>query len=78
MGIALYGLGCVLAFAGWIWLLVVAFTEGGFVWGLGTLVFPIVGLIFAIKYWEEAKKPFLVKITGFVLMIISAIVFGGG
>ena len=75
MGLALYSLGCILAFGGWIWLIVVAFTEGGLLWGLGTLFFPIIGLIFAIKYWDEAKNPFLVKIAGFILMIVSAIVF---
>jgi len=50
------------AFAAYVWLLVVAFKESA-LWGVLVLLFsPITAIIFAVKYWNEAKKPFLVYV----------------
>jgi hypothetical protein len=68
---ALYYLGAILSIVGWIWLVVVAFKTGVW-WGLGTLFIPLVGLIFAIMHWSEAKVPFLVSIVGSVLLYFGA------
>jgi len=50
------------AFAAYVWLVVVAFKESA-LWGVLVLLFsPITAIIFAIKNWDEAKKPFLVYV----------------
>ena len=68
--IALYWIGVVLALVGFIWLVVVAFKKSVW-WGLGTLIVPFVGLIFAIMNWQTAKTPFLVYLGGVVLCVIG-------
>ncbi len=60
----LFGVGVVLVLVGWIWLLVMAFQEG-ILWGLGMLCLgPIVGLIYSILHWQQARSPFLTYVAG--------------
>ncbi|MCI0529779.1 MAG: hypothetical protein L0Y56_20240, partial [Nitrospira sp.] len=48
------------AIVGYIWLVVRAFKTST-VWGLVVfLLSPLSAIIYALKYWDEAKKPFLV------------------
>jgi hypothetical protein len=61
LGMLMPVLGLV-AFAAYVWLLVVAFKESA-LWGvLVLLLSPITAIVFAIKYWDRAKKPFLVYV----------------
>jgi hypothetical protein len=46
-------------FAASIWLVAIAFRRSA-LWGLGVLFVPFVGLVYAIKFWDEARKPFLI------------------
>lgn len=47
-------------FVAYIWLVVVAFKESAG-WGLLVLFLsPITAIVFAIKFWQESKRPFLV------------------
>ena len=61
------------SFGGFIWLVVVAFKESA-LWGILVLFLsPITALIFALKNWQEAKKPFLVYAgswAGSILVLI--------
>lgn len=51
----------------YVWLAVVAFKQR-VLWGvLVVLLSPITAIIFAVKYWVEAKKPFLIFIVCFTL-----------
>jgi hypothetical protein len=68
---ALFYLGGIIALVGGIWLLVVAFKQSVW-WGLGSLIVPFVGLIFAIMNWQIAKTPFLVYVGGIILCVIGA------
>jgi hypothetical protein len=63
--------GAVVALAGGIWLLVVAFQES-ILWGIGCLLVPCIGLIFAIMHWEKAKKPFLIELVGVALATVGS------
>lgn len=48
-----------------IWLVVLAFKKRVW-WGLGVLLLsPITATIFALKYWDEVKRPFLIYATTF-------------
>jgi len=63
-----------ITFAGFIWLVVVAFKRGT-AWGvLVLLLSPIAAIVFAVKHWQESKTPFLVYIgssaAGFVVVMI--------
>ena len=58
-------LGALLLAAGsiaFIWLAVVAFRQG-VGWGLAVLFLPLANVIFAIKHWHEAKRPFLANLA---------------
>ena len=64
--IALGALLGLVSFVGSIWLIVVAFRKGGPLWGFLTLLVPFANLVFAVKYWPDAKKPFLTSfVSGF-------------
>jgi hypothetical protein len=69
---SLFTLASVLGLVGYIWLTVVAFKRS-VPWGLLVLLFsPITAIIFALTNWFDARKPFLIYIASFVLMIGSA------
>jgi hypothetical protein len=70
---ALFLIGGIVAVVGWLWLSWVALQES-VLWGLGTLVIPLVGLVFAILHWQEAKAAFLTCIAGNVLFVIARVV----
>jgi len=68
---ALILVGGVVAFAGGIWLLVAAFRES-FLWGLAYLCCnPIGPLVFVIKHWRGAARPFFLHLLG------TLVLFGG-
>lgn len=71
MGTMLLMLGVAIYLVGGIWLLVKAFQESIW-WGLGSLLIPLVGLIFAIMHWAQCKKPFLIALAGLVLIIAGS------
>ena len=71
----LMGLGSLIAFIGAIWLLVLAFKKS-IVWGLASLFIGPVLLVFAIMNWGDCKKPFLIWLGGFALIMV-AVVMGG-
>ena len=70
---ALFGIGVILAFVGWIMLLIQAFKES-LAWGLCSLFIPFVILVFAFMHWSKAKGAFGIYIAG-VLLYLGAIIF---
>jgi ABC-type glycerol-3-phosphate transport system permease component len=75
LGLVLMGIGTIISLVGGIWLLVEAFKTSVW-WGLGSLIVPFVSLVFAIKYWGRASRPFLISIGGAVLTIIGGLMGG--
>lgn len=71
MDVLLQSLGGIMALVGWVWLLVLAFSEN-IGWGIGSLLCGIVALIFAITRWPETKAPALTYIVGLVLSAAGA------
>lgn len=65
------GLICLFAL---IWSAVVAFRQSIW-WLLGCWFVPFVGLIFLIKFWSEAKRPFLLYLAGVGVMLPAFIGF---
>lgn len=71
--IALIFVGFALMMVGGIWVLVKAFQES-ILWGLGSLLVPIVGLVFVAMHWEDAGKPFLIQLAGIAIYMVG--IFG--
>jgi len=64
MILGLLGFACIIvAFVGYIMILIAAFRESA-MWGLGVLFIPLVVLIYAIMFWEDAKRGFLLYVGG--------------
>ena len=70
LGMALVGIGFIISLIFGIQLIILAFKESA-LWGLGYLFVPFVALVFIVKFWDVAKKPFL-----WTLLAIPFIVVG--
>jgi len=74
--LALAALAGLVAFASFVWLLVVAFkTHVG--WGLAVLFLPLAPIVFAIKHWQASKKPFLLNLGSSVASLTLFFAAGG-
>lgn len=63
-------LSIILVLIGNIWLIVVGFKQS-VPWGLLMLFFSPSQALFIFKYWQEAKRPFLVELAGCALAIVG-------
>jgi hypothetical protein len=52
---------------GGVGMLMAGFRES-MLWGIGMLLIPLVSLIFVVTHWEDAKKPFIIQVVGWLLM----------
>jgi hypothetical protein len=74
MGMLLVGIGGLLCFVGWIWLIITAFSKAGAVWGILAIFFSwIAGLIMHFTK-SVGLQPTLLIIGGFVLVIIGQMI----
>ncbi len=63
-----------------IWLVVIAFRKH-VLWGLASLFLPFAAIVFAIKYWQESRKPFLYGVGSGIaatFLFVAAAVVGAG
>jgi len=67
---AVIALGVILLLIGDIWILVRAF-KTGFLWGLGSLFIPLVGLVFVLLNLRDTWKPLLLEIVGTVIIVVN-------
>ena len=73
IGFGAMGLGGLLAFIGWIWLLVVGFQKGGALWGILIFFFNwLAGLIFCIIH-KTGWIPLILMILGGIISGIGAV-----
>ena len=70
----LLAIGGLAAAAGAIWFIIVAFKEGP-LWGIGVMLIPFVSLIFLVKFWSDAWKPFVLQTLGGFVVGIGAAIF---
>ncbi|MEG3791758.1 hypothetical protein V1318_16695 [Lysobacter sp. CCNWLW3] len=66
----MYLLGLGLSVIGVLWIVVNAFRES-VLWGLGSLLIPLVALVFAIMNFSENKIPLLICVVGTVLTVMG-------
>jgi len=72
IAVTLILLGLVLFIVGGFWFLIAAFRES-VLWGLACLFIPIVQIFFLIVHWPKAKRPFLLQLLAFVMIIAGFI-----
>ncbi len=72
LGTLLLVVGGIVALIGGIMVLIEAFKES-VGWGLGSLLVPVVSLVFVVLHWSVAKKGFLLYLAGIGLIVVGAI-----
>ena len=63
-------------FVGWLWIVVMAFSEDGALWGIGCLIIPLVAIIYGAINFHEAKVPLALLGGGTVARVV--LVLAGG
>ena len=62
---------------GWLWITVMAFSEGETLWGVGCLIISPLCVVYGLMNFQELKIPFFMVLGGFVGRIaIGAIALG--
>lgn len=59
---------------GWLWIVVLAFSDGEALWGIGCLIIPPLTFVYGLLNYQEAKIPFWIVTAGFALNILLRIV----
>ena len=71
MGEMLLLLGAVMSLVGWIWIIVTAFGEGELVWGIGSIIIPLVAIVYGIVNFDETKIPLGLLVFGIALRFVG-------
>lgn len=62
---------------GWLWITVIAFSEGETLWGVGCLIISPLCIVYGLMNFQEMKIPFFMVLGGFVgRLAIGAIAIG--
>jgi len=69
--IALAAVGVIISLVGGVWLVILAFRQS-LLWGLATVFIPFAALVFAVMFWDEAKRPFFISIAGSAVATLAA------
>jgi hypothetical protein len=67
----MYWMGMLLCFVGGLWIVVNAFRNSGVLWGLGSLLVPLVAQIYALLNLGDNKVPLLLSVVGIVLLFMG-------
>lgn len=54
---------------GWLWITVMAFSEGETLWGVGCLIISPLCILFGLMHFQELKIPLFMVIGGFVARV---------
>ncbi len=65
-------LGCLVNLGAFLWSCVLC-GRRSVVWLLAFLLVPFAGLVFLVKFWSEAKRPFFLSLVGTGLMLVPAL-----
>ena len=72
----LAGMCVVVSMIAAVWLLVVAFKRN-ILWGLAVMFVPFANIVFVVKHWHDAKKPFLINLGAMMAAFLLFFVGGG-
>jgi hypothetical protein len=73
VGTGLFVVGLLIAIAGWVMVVVAAFRDS-VGWGIGSLLIPLVALIFVITHWQDARRGFLTQVGGMAIFLFGAMI----
>ena len=62
----------VMGIVGWIWIVVSCFRNGETLWGIGSIVLPVIAPIYAGMNFRDAKIPLFLMVIGIVGRIITS------
>ena len=54
---------------GWLWITVMAFSEGETLWGVGCLIISPLCILFGLMHFQDLKIPFFMVVGGFVVRV---------
>lgn len=74
MGMILLAVGGLIMFVGFIWMVINAF-KTSLVWGICSLLIPLVAMVFAILNWSTNKTAFLIWLAGLVIYIVGMVMY---
>ncbi|MEZ5306173.1 MAG: hypothetical protein R2684_03390 [Pyrinomonadaceae bacterium] len=73
LGLAAMGLGSLLVFVGWIWLMVIAFNDQGILWPILIFFFSMfAGLVFCIIY-KKGWLQLALMVVGWIISVIGIV-----
>ena len=72
-GTGLFLVGIMVAIAGWIMIVVAAFRVS-VGWGVGSLLIPLIALIFVITHWQDARRGFFTGLGGTAIFIFGSLI----
>lgn len=65
-------IGVILSVIGGVMILIAAFRES-VLWGIASLLVPLVALIFVFTHWQETKNGFFYSIVGAALIVAASL-----
>jgi hypothetical protein len=69
MLMALLAIGGILGIIGFVWLVILGFSES-VLWGVGNLLLPLCAGVFGVLHWHDAKIPTILYGIGVAVNII--------
>jgi hypothetical protein len=72
LGWVLLALGCLLAFLGNLWIIILGW-QRNILWGLVCLLVPITQLVYVAAHWKESKEAFFLLVSGLAMVILAAL-----
>jgi hypothetical protein len=73
MDVALVLGGSLLVLIGWVWILIMGFSES-ILWGIGIFLLSPLAFVFGILHWNEAKIPVILMAVGTVGYVFGKVI----
>ena len=70
LGTVIMLIGTITVMVGLIRFIIAAFNEGA-LWGIGSLVFPLIALVYLIVHWIDGWRPALTAAVGYGIVILG-------
>jgi hypothetical protein len=75
IGTLLTAIGVIAVLVAHFWIVIIAFQES-LAWGAGSLLVPVVVVVFVISHWGKVAKPFAIYAGGWLIMLLGAALSG--
>ena len=72
-GTGLFVVGIMAALVGWIMIVIAAFRVSAG-WGVGSLLIPLIALIFVVTHWQDSRRGFFTGLGGIAIFIFGSLI----